>query len=358
MTAPNSADPEDRAALVRLLMGGMAASTVGAAARLGVADALGDGELDAATVAERIGAPEHTTARLLRALAALGVLHERGPDRYALTPAGHLLRSDHEDSVRSLAHLYTDGLLLDSWQRLADAVRKADVAFETLHGAPFFSYLQNRPELSAMFNAAMADATRATARVLPDSYDFAPFTTVVDVGGGDGTLLGAVLARHPHLRGVLFDTADGLARAGEVLERTGTADRCTRVSGDFFARVPAGGNLYLLKSIVHDWDDERAAVILTRCREAASPGARLLLIEPLLPDTVAGAPSPAPFLSDLNMMLNPGGRERTRADIDALCAGAGFTVTGVRTLPPPSGQGLVEAVATGPDRPTGASGTP
>ncbi|MDE3721840.1 methyltransferase [Nocardiopsis sp. N85] len=340
MTRP-SPDPRPHTALGRMLFGGMVAHLVGGAVRLGLPDALGDRESTAIGLARTLDARADTVERLLRALAAVDLVEETAPGRYALTPTGRLLRSDHPESMAAIARFYTDPLLLDSWRELAGSVRDGSVAFDRVHGESFFDHLRGRPEQAAMFHAAMADGTRGTARVLPDAYDFAPFTTVVDVGGGDGTLLSAILARHPHLRGVVFDNADGTVRAPATLERAGVADRCAVVTGDFFSTVPAG-DVLLLKSIVHDWDDDRAVRILTRCRKAIAEDGRLLLVEPMLPDGAATVENTVPFLSDLNMMVNTGGRERTRADFEALCSRADLTVTSVRTLAPPSGYALIE----------------
>ncbi|MEU0489135.1 methyltransferase [Nocardiopsis sp. NPDC006139] len=326
-----------------MLFGGMVAHLVGGAVRLGLPDALGEGEATVAELARALDARADTLERLLRALEAVELVAETGPGRYTLTQAGHLLRTDHPDSRAAIARFYTDALLLDSWRELPQSVRDGSVAFERVHGTSFFEHLDGHPDRAEMFHAAMADGTRGTARVLPDAYDFAPFSTVVDVGGGDGTLISAVLARHPHLAGVLFDAPGGAARAPAVLEKAGVADRCSVVAGDFFRSLPAG-DVMLLKSIVHDWDDERAATILSRCREAVADGGRLLLVEPMLPDGPGAAGPPVPFLSDLNMLVNTGGRERTRADFEALCARTGFALESVRTLPAPSGNTLVEAV--------------
>ncbi|WP_306368750.1 methyltransferase [Nocardiopsis sp. CC223A] len=330
------------AALTRILFGGMAAHLVGGAVRLGLPAALGEAGATPADLARALDARPDTVQRLLRALAALELVEEGSGDRYTLTTAGRLLHPEHPDSLAAAALFYTDPLLLDSWRGLDGSVRDGSVAFDRLHGESFFEHLDRDADRAELFHAAMADRTRGTARVLPDAYDFAPFTTVVDVGGGDGTLLSAVLARHRHLGGVLFDAPGGAARAPAVLERAGVADRCSVVSGDFFRSVPAG-DVLLLKSIIHDWDDERAAAILSRCREAVTDGGRLLLVEPMLPEGPDADVSPVPFLSDLNMLVNTGGRERARADFEELCERSGFGLVSVRTLPSPSGFTLLEA---------------
>jgi O-methyltransferase len=222
-------------------------------------------------------------------------------------------------------------------------VRTGRTAFEDEFGTDFFSYLDSHPELSAMFNGAMSQGTQLTAALLPTAYDFDRFRTVVDIGGGDGTLIAAILRAHPALRGILFDTPGGLGQAEATLRQATVLDRCEIRSGDFFTCAPAGGDLYLLKSVIHDWDDERATTILGHCRRAIADGGRLLIIESVLPETVDASVSPITYLSDLNMMVNLGGRERTRADFDQLCRQAGFTLTTVTPLPPRTPFCLIEA---------------
>ncbi|MFF5719167.1 methyltransferase [Streptomyces buecherae] len=185
-------------------------------------------------------------------------------------------------------------------------------------------------------------APRLTAAQLPDHHDFGGFQHVVDVGGRDGTLLASVLRRFPTLRGTVYDTADGLAQASDKLAELGLTERCDVAVGDFFASVPAGADPYLIKSVIHDWSDERCAGILRRCRDALPDHGRVLVVEPVLPPLVdprvAGL-----YLSDLNTLVNVGGRERTREDFAALCASAGLAVISVTALPAPNAFSLIEA---------------
>ncbi|WP_017622411.1 methyltransferase [Nocardiopsis chromatogenes] len=339
----DGAPDQGRHALLGLVFGGWAAQVVGAAARMRVADAVGGRTRTAAELAAEYGAPQQAIDRFLRALAALGVLVEEGRGRYRLGPAGEALR-DGPGGMRSFAQMFTDPAMLRAWERLDESVRTGDTSFETVYGVPFFDHLKGRPDLSQLFNASMSQATADTAAALPGRFAFEGYTRVVDVGGGDGTLLAAVLAHHTGLRGTLYDSPEGAAEADRRLDEAGVAGRCDVVHGDFFASVPSGGDLYLLKSIVHDWDDDRAAAILRNCREAIAEGGRLLVVEPVLPDRVPGDGRAGLYLSDLNMMVNVGGRERTRADFEELCARAGFSVVSVDALPAPSTFGLIEAV--------------
>jgi hypothetical protein len=332
-------DLEHRAKLMQLIFGTMAGQAVGSAARLGVADAIGDDSRTAEEVSRSTGTDPGATTRLLRALAALELVTETSADTFALTPAGALLRRDRPDSVHPIATMFTDVAMLGAWQRLDDGIRLGKTTFEDVFGTDFFSYLKDRPELSAVFNASMSAGTQLTASILPDHYAFDRFTTVADIGGGDGTLLAAILGKHPGLRGLLYDTEEGLAQAGVTL----TGFDVTFRTGDFFAEVPGGADLYLIKSVLHDWDDDRCVTILRNCRQVIPPDGRLLIVEPVLPDTVDGSIPPLIYTSDLNMMLLVGGRERTRAEFDTLCQRAGFTLTDVIPLPRPAVFSVLEA---------------
>lgn len=333
---------EARRALMNLIFGSMASQVVSACVRLGVADALGEAELSTTEVASTCGTPVGTTRRLLRAATALGLAVERGGDRFALTPMGAMLRSGGEGSLHTFARVFTDPAMVRPWHRLDEAVAGDRTTFEDEFGVPFFDHLKTAPDLAASFNAAMSQGTYLAAAVLPEACDFGRFGAVMDVGGGDGTLLASVLRRHGDLRGVLFDTIEGAAQADGTLRAAGVASRCAVRTGDFFTSVPGGVDAILLKSVLHDWDDERATTILGHCRRALPDHGRLLVVEPVLPEAVADAGSPVVYLSDLNMLVNVGGRERTRAEFETLLGRNGFTVDDVIPLPP-SGFCLIEA---------------
>lgn len=273
--------------------------------------------------------------RLLRALAAIGLLTEK-PEGFALTPAGTLLRTGTPDSMNEFVRMFTDPAILGAWQELDSSIRTGKPAFDSVFGTDFFSHLKTRPELSAQFNASMSQGTRLTAATLPSLYDFGRFRTLVDVGGGDGTLLAAILREHPNLRGILFDTPEGLKEAA-------LPDQATTATGDFFTKVPEGGDLYLIKSVLHDWDDERCATILRNIRQVIPVEGRVLIIEPVFPELVDGSMPPPMYLSDLNMLVNLGGRERTASEFGELCQRAGFAVTGITPMPPPAAFSVIEA---------------
>ena len=329
---------------IRLVFGAMAAHTLGAAVRLGVPDALDDGGTTVDEAAVRVGGvPAEQLRRLLRAVAALGVATEPEPDRFVPTDAGRALRSGHPSRMYEFVRTFTDPVMLAAWPRLESSLRTGATAFDDMFGVPFFAHLAGDPEMSSLFNASMRAGTLRIAGPVAQAVDVGRFGTVVDVGGGDGTLLATVLAAHPSVRGIVYDSADGAEQATETLEAAGVAGRCSVETGDFFASVPAGGDAYLLKSIVHDWDDERAAAILRLCRDALPEQGRVLLVEPVLPDTVPPGGPPGAYLSDLNMLVNVGGRERTLADFETLFRSAGLEPAGVVTLPAGSGFAVLEA---------------
>ncbi len=263
---------EDRTQLMRLVFGGMAAQMVGLVARWRLADVLGDDTRTAADLAAELGNPEHTTVRVLRAAASLGLLDEPEAGRFALTPVGALLRTDNPASAFAVARMFTDPVMTGAWQKLPDSVRTGRTTFADVFGTDFFDHLKGEPELSALFNAAMGQGTAGVAGVLPQHYDFGRFGTIMDVGGGDGTLLSAILREHPGARGVLYDTVEGSARASATFRTAGVADRVTVQTGDFFADVPGGAELYLVKSIVHDWSDDQVTTILRHCRKVIPRG--------------------------------------------------------------------------------------
>lgn len=223
-----------RSKLVQLVFGHLAAQAVVTAAEFGLADQISDGQRSSDELAARSEADPQAMLRLLRALAALGAVTEQRPGSFALTELGGLLRTDRPDSMHAFTRMFADPAMTHAWQRLDFSVRTGDTAFDEVFGTDFFDYLSSHPELSALFNAAMGQGSQATAEVVPRSYDFSPFRTVVDIGGGDGSLLASFLRQHPHLAGVVFDTPDGSAQAEHTLRQANVDNRCSVRTGDFF----------------------------------------------------------------------------------------------------------------------------
>ncbi|WP_416969535.1 methyltransferase [Streptomyces sp. 4F14] len=318
-----------RETLLTLLTGHLAPHVIHTATQLALPDLLASGVHTTEDLAERTGTHAPSLARLLRAMACVGLVTEPAPGRYESTPMGALLRRDHADSLNATVLLNFREEARRSWGELLHSVRTGEPSFEHLYQTSAFAYFAGKPEVGEVFNRAMADHTRQAARDIVAGHDFGGYGTVVDVGGNDGTLLSAVLAASPETRGVLFDSAEGTARAPETLRRAGVDKRCEIVAGDFFEAVPEGGDAYLLKSVIHDWDDERSTAVLGSCRRAMTDGAVLLIVEPVMPDRADETLTVPMVVSDINMLVYTGGRERTHSEFEALLTGAGFALTGV-----------------------------
>ncbi len=325
------------ARLSQLAFGHMNAQILYAAVRLGVPEALARGPVSPGEVADTVGCDPAGLARLLRALIVLGVAAEVTPGRVTLAELGRPLCADHPRSMRSSVLLLGHPATWQAWGALADGVRAGADAFGHAHGQPLFRYLADDAELSAVFNTAMDEGTEPVAAAVPRSYDFAAARTVVDVGGGNGTLLAAVLAAAPGACGILYDSDTGSAQAAATLRRPGLAGRVRVAAGDFFAAVPPG-DLMLLKGILHDWDDERCLTILRNCRRSIAPDGRLLVLEPVLPDRLGTAEAAAAVMSDIAMLVYTGGRERTGTEFRGLLADGGFSLTEV--TPPLAGSAI------------------
>ncbi|SOD63848.1 Dimerisation domain-containing protein [Streptomyces zhaozhouensis] len=326
------------------LFGTFTAQCLGAAVRLGILDAIGDGQATAEQVATAAGTDPRATRRLLRALAAMRVLVEATPGVFQLQAGGHMLREGQFGGFNKLVRSFTEPHMVRAWENLADAVRTGEPTFPQHFGTGFYDYLDEHPELSADFNASMHEASSMTAQLLPHQFDFGRFGTVVDVGGGDGTLLSAIMAQYPSVRGVVYDTASGLSEAEETMRRAGVADRFTAEAGDFFASVPAHGDVYILKSVLHNWNDEQCLRILRNVREALKEDGVLLIMDAVFPEQ-AQPEAIGNYLTDLNMLVNLGGQERTAEEFRALCAQAGLTAPIVQPLPVPGDYCLIR---TGP----------
>jgi hypothetical protein len=325
--------------LRRLITGFRVSQAVHVAAVLGISDLLADGPRSVAELAERTGSHERSLYRLLRALATAGVYEEFDGQRFGSTPLGDALRTDAEESAAGQAGFIGRPAYWQAWSSLLHSVRTGENAFRAVHGRDVWAYRAEHPDEGASFDAAMTSMSRYVAGATLDAYDFGRFGTVVDVGGGRGALLAAILGRWPDAHGVLFDQPHVVAGAPSLLDNAGVAGRCRIVTGSFFDAVPAGGDAYLLKSIIHDWPDAESVAILRNCRQAMAPDATLLLVERVIADRNDGFDA---AFSDLNMLVSPGGQERTTAEYAALLAAADLHLT--RTVPTASEVTVVEAV--------------
>jgi SAM-dependent methyltransferase len=329
-----------QAIAIRLTRACNASRAVQAATKLGVPDAFVGGARTFDEIAQATGTHPDRMRRLLRMLAAVDVVRDLGAGRFELTPVGETLRADVPQSMRDLVLLTANGW--SEMERLADCVTTGKDGFELRHGVAPFTYYEQHPERAAVFNDAMRVFSRDTGEAVARAYDFAGVGRVFDVGGGHGTVLAAILKAHPHLRGTLIDRPDVAAGAPALFAREGVADRCEVVAGDMLESVPAGGDVYLLSHIVHDWNDEPASRILRSCRNAMTPKARLLVVDRLMPERVEPGPvAESELVYDLIMMVMMGGRERTAGEVEALLATSGLRLERIISLGIPDK--LVEA---------------
>jgi O-methyltransferase domain/Dimerisation domain len=326
------------AELARLIDGFRVTQTIHACVELGMPDLLAHGERTSDDLAEASGADPSALYRLLRAGASLGILHEADGRRFSLTELGQPLRTDVPGSLHGWVTLQGRDYLWRSWGNLANAIRQGENSFRMLHGTDIWTWRAEHPEESSIFDDAMRSMTSAANAAILAAYEFGRFGTIVDVAGGTGTLIAALLAAHPALRGVLFDQEHVVSGAEPILSAAGVLDRCDVVAGSFFESVPEGRDAYVLKWIIHDWEDEESVAILRTCRAALGQDAVVLLIERDL-----GSPNESAVakLADLNMLVMPGGRERTVDEYAALFDEAGLRLAGVH--PTTTGQLVIEA---------------
>jgi len=324
--------------LMQMITGYWVSSAIYVAAKLGLADQIGDNSVNADELASRVGVHPGALYRLLRTLASVGVFTEVEPERFGLTPIGNYLKSDIPGSLRALS-IYGREMTWDTWGQLLHSVRTGETAFAHLYGMGFFEFLEQNPELARLFDEAMTVFVTTYGLEVAGTYDFTPFSTIVDVGGGRGALMEAILKQHPKVRGIIFDRPEVVEIARNRIASFGLSNRCECIGGDFFLSLPSGGDAYLLASIIHDWDDEKSLTILRSCRRAMDRRAKLLLVEMVIP------PGDVPFfgkLLDLNMLTHFGGRERTELEYRNLLSTAGFQLT--RVVPTRTPASLIEAV--------------
>lgn len=332
MTSTVSAGPAEkmrnRAALIEMIGGYMTAHALGLAAELKIADLIHDGVCTSAELAKATGSHEPSLHRLLRMLAAVGITTEPEPGRFGLTEVGAQLRADSPDSLYAFTRMFCHESHFTAWLGLAHTVKTGESGWDHVFGKNIYAYLADNPELSALFNHAMSQEARTSAGQIAAAHDFSDVKTVVDVGGGDGTLLAAILNANPHLNGIVFDSPSGVAQATGVLADAGVADRGEAVAGDFFQAVPTDGDLYIIKSVFQDWDDEPAKALLRTVRAHMPATATLLIVGSVLPETAAPG-EPIMFFTDVNMLVNSGGRERTESHFRTLLSETGFEVRSV-----------------------------
>ncbi|MDT5076433.1 MAG: hypothetical protein QOJ80_1070 [Mycobacterium sp.] len=314
------------AAIFEMILAGWTSQAITVAAQLGVADALADGPLPIDELAARVGADADALRRLLRALIGRGIFRQRRDGRYELNSLSDTLRSDAPVSMTSAARFYGSKEQRERWTLLVDSIRTGNAVVAALRGKESFDYFAENPELAALFNQTMTSISELTDATVVAGYDFSVYPTIVDVGGGHGTLLAAILASAPTSCGVLYDLPSVVANAPSLLQKQQVAQRVHIAEGSFFDDVPSSGDAYVLKNIIHDWPDEKAVQILRNVRAAAGPRATVLLVELVIPRHNRDFPGK---WADLEMMLNLGARERTAAEYRDLLSEAGFRMTRV-----------------------------
>jgi len=312
-------------------------------AKLGVADLLSAGARGVEELAKATETHPPSLRRVMRLLASVGVFEEKEDGGFALTALGECLRADVPGSSRAMVLLFAGIGIQDSWKDLEWCVRTGEPAYRKRGATDAFAEMAKDPAQAANFDAAMADFTKMTAVAVAAAYDFTPLRTLVDVGGGNGALLLGILKAYAHLQGVVADRADVVERAKKEIAASGLGARCRAVAIDFFREVPGGADAYVLKHVIHDWDDERARTILANCRRVVPPNGRLLLVEGVYPPRIDGSPeSRGAAANDVNMLVSTGGRQRSEAEFRSLYSAAGFRLT--RIVPTPARASVIEGV--------------
>lgn len=307
-------------------------------AKLGIPDLLTSGPRTAGELAQSTQTHEPSLYRLLRALTSVGVLKSAPEGRFALTPASQTLVTDAPGSLRWFAVSELGQEHYPAWGNLMHSVKTGEIAFDNHFGMDIWRYFQQNPHDAAVFNDSMTGVTAAANESIMSLYDFSSFNKVVDVGGGHGGLITSILKTNPQAKGVLFDAPQVISGARSKIEAAGLADRCEAIGGNFFESVPAGGDAYIMKWIIHDWDDEKAILILKNIRSQIPSHGKLILVDCVVPE--GDEPHFSKFI-DLNMLVMTGGKERTEREFQQLLAASGFKL--LRVIPTGVPTHIVEA---------------
>ncbi len=341
MHPPDSNTPPPKAVMLQIIIGNvLLARALAVAAELGLADLLGATPRSAEELAAATGAHADALYRLLRMLASHSVFAEDEQGRFHLTPLAALLQTEGDDSLRDLVRLGWQDVIWDTYRALPQTIMTGEPAFDHAYGVPIFDYLAAHADVNAAFDAAMALISEPENACIAQSYDFGQFPRVFDVGGGRGGLLAAVLSAYPTVRGVLYDQPQVVAEP-TYLRTAGLLERCDIIGGNFFESIPEACEVYILKRIIHDWDDATSIEILQRCRDAMAPEGRVLVIDGVL--RPGNAPDPNKD-TDIIIMALARGRERTEEEFRALYQQAGLRLTRVIPTPLPSTLSIVEGV--------------
>ena len=314
---------------------------IAVAAELGIADKLVAGSRSAGELAQECGVLERPLYRMLRALSGEGIFFEDREGRFALTPMGELLRSDHPQSLRDWA-LFIADFSYRAWMELLYSLKSGEPAFAKVFGAPVFEYVSAHRDSAGAFFRSMSSIGTARVAGVVGGYDFSGMTNLVDLGGAHGAMVAAIAKRYPSLRCTCFDTPSAETGARQTFRDNGVADRCDFVGGSFFDDVPVGGDAYILSAVLHDWDDELALQILRNCRRRISDSGRLVIVDIVMSDDKNVHDTYKNFLDLAMLTMTNRGAERTETEFRKLLATAGFTLKGVIPIDAP--QWIVEAV--------------
>ena len=329
-----------QAVLMQMAMGFIVSQAISVAGKLFIADHLQGGAKTVEELAQLTGTHAPSLYRLMRALASVGVFSKDENERFSNAPLSEFLRSDHPESLRGAVHMICDREHWQSHGNLLQSVKTGEIAFNCTFGMPVFPYFAEHPEVAEIFDNAMTSFSAPVANAVTTAYDFSGANTIADIGGGHGLLLSTVLQSNKDAKGILFDQPQVVSGANEVLENAGVSDRVEIVSGDFFSAIPVEADVYLMKFIVHDWNDEQCVSILSNLAKSAKPGAKLLLVESVVEEDDS-VPSMSKVM-DLNMLAMTGGKERTAKEYAALFDQAGFKLVNVH--PTSSPMQIVEAI--------------
>jgi hypothetical protein len=328
------------APLFQMMTGVLPARAIFLAAQLKLADLLASGPRPVEELAAQTDTHAESLYRVMRALASIGIFSETKGRRFGMTPMAEMLRSDVPGSMWATAMMISEVVDRPAALEFLHSVQTGRPAFEKVYGTPVFGYLTRHPEKARIFDQAMTGIHGPETAPTIAAYDFSQFATIVDVGGGNGSKLLEILRSCPAVRGVVFDLPHVIERTRAAIQEAHMEDRCRADAGDFFQSVTKGGDAYILRHILHDWDDDRAVKILRHCREAAATGGKILIIESVIPP--GNEPHPGKWL-DLIMLLAPGGRERTAEQYEHLLGAAGLKLS--RIVPTASPVSVVESVA-------------
>jgi hypothetical protein len=329
-----------QAVLAQMTFGFIVSQAISVAAKLYIADQLQTGPKTIGELADATRTDEPSLYRLMRTLMSVGIFQKDSEGRYTNTALSEFLRADHPESLRGIAHMMCDREHWQSFGNMMQSVKTGENGFEYTFGMPFFQYAGGKPEIGRIFDDAMTSFSRGIANAVVKVYDFSGEQTIADIGGGHGILLSTILKANDNAKGILFDQPHVIADADDLLALEGVSDRAKIDGGDFFAEVPVSADVYLMKHILHDWNDQQSETILKNLAKAAKPGAKLLLVESVVEEDDA-TPSISKVM-DLNMLVNTGGKERTEKEYARLLEDAGFKLTNI--YPTPSPVQIIEAV--------------